>query len=149
MWKTRPMNKLSVALATLALALLVSACAARPQLLPHSASNPAGTDLSGRWELRGASDEPLAAAVGEEEGIRLTSMRSQGSGSGASRTSRSRRSKGPAVHVFIENGKLLKVTQTEYTLFVAYDRAIVEEFTFGENRVVSVEIGRASWWERV
>lgn len=150
MWKTRQMNRLLVALATLALALLVSGCAARPQLLPHDASNPAGTDLSGRWELRSTSGEPLAAAVPREEGIRLSAMKSERSRSAVSRTSGSKRTKGPAVHVFIENGKLLEVTQTEYGLFVAYDRAIVEEFTFGENRVVSlgpIEAQRVSGWQ--
>jgi len=150
MWKTRQMNRLSMALATLALALLVSGCAARPELLPHDASNPAGTDFTGRWELRSASGEPLTAAVPREEGIRLTSTKSQRSRSGLSRTSGSKRSKSPAVHVFIENGELLKVTQTEYGLFVAYDRAIVEEFTFGENRVVSlgpIEAQRVSGWQ--
>ena len=144
------MNRLLVALAALALALLAAGCAAKPQLLPREANNPAGTDLSGRWELRRASGEPLVAPGGREEGIRLGPVRSERSPQGISRTPRSTRSKGPSVHVFVENGKSLKITQTEYGLFVSYDRAIVEEFTFGENRVVAlgpIEAQRVSGWQ--
>ncbi len=54
------------------------------------------------------------------------------------------------MHVFLETGSLLKVTQTEHAFFVSLDRSIVEEFIFGENRTVSVgpiEARRVSGWE--
>lgn len=44
----------------------------------------------------------------------------------------------------------MKVTQTEHGFFVSLDRSIVEEFIFGENRVVTVgpiEAQRVSGWE--
>ena len=53
-------------------------------------------------------------------------------------------------HVFLEFGKLLKITQTDQGLFISYDRSVVREFTFGENRIVSVgpiEAMRVSGWE--
>jgi hypothetical protein len=62
---------------------------------------------------------------------------------------RNRRSRGDAVHVFVESGKALKISQTAYGVFISYDRAVVEEYTFGENRQVSVgpiEAQRVSGW---
>jgi len=44
----------------------------------------------------------------------------------------------------------LKITQTDHGLFISYDRSVVREFTFGENRIVSVgpiEAIRVSGWE--
>lgn len=61
-----------------------------------------------------------------------------------------KRSSGIAVKVFLENGKSLKISQTDTGLFISFDRAIVEEYTFGENRVVSVgpiEAQRVSGWQ--
>jgi len=63
---------------------------------------------------------------------------------------KSKRSSGSAINVFIEHGKNLKISQTPDGLFVSFDRAIVEEFTFGENRLISVgpiEAQRVSGWE--
>jgi hypothetical protein len=54
------------------------------------------------------------------------------------------------VHVFLEYGESLKLTQTEHGLFVSFDRAIVEEYRFGEQRMVSVGpivAERVSGWE--
>jgi len=53
------------------------------------------------------------------------------------------------VWIFIETGKRLRVTQTGDGLFISYDRAVVEEYTFGENRTASVgpiEVQRVSGW---
>ncbi len=53
------------------------------------------------------------------------------------------------VWIFIETGKRLRVTQTADGLFISYDRAVVEEYTFGENRTASVgpiEVQRVSGW---
>ena len=67
------------------------------------------------------------------------------------RKSRRRSSRGSSsVHLFLETGKALKVTQTDYGFFVSVDRSVVEEFKFGENRIVSVgpiEAQRVSGWQ--
>ena len=42
------------------------------------------------------------------------------------------------------------MSQTEHGLFISFDRSIVEEYTFGENRTVAigpVEAQRVSGWE--
>ena len=44
----------------------------------------------------------------------------------------------------------MNISQTESGLFISFDRSVVEEYTFGENRVVSVgpiEAKRVSGWE--
>lgn len=54
------------------------------------------------------------------------------------------------VQVFLEFGNSLKITQTDHGLFVSFDRAIVEEYRFGEQREISVgpiEAQRSSGWE--
>lgn len=50
----------------------------------------------------------------------------------------------------MENGESLKITQTASGLFISFDRAIVEEYRFGEDRVIAVgpiEAQRVSGWQ--
>jgi len=103
---------------------------------------PVGVDLSGRWIVRtDFSNQRFRADSGEERLIP------------SSRPQRSRRQRSPSgatVQIFIEFGKSLKITQTNYGIFISYDRSVVEEFTFGENRIVSIgpiEAMRVSGWE--
>lgn len=130
--------------------LLVAGCAARPELQPKSAAVPAGIDFSGQWQLRTESGQPPQRRELGEPGIRVPpemSTRRQQRQS-PSRTSGSRAT--AAVSIFLENGESLKITQTESGLFISFDRAIVEEYRFGENRVISVgpiEAQRVSGWQ--
>jgi len=137
-------------LISLLICLVLVGCTSRPELPSRDAGNPAGIDLSGNWLLRSGPTWGDARAGEFDEGEALpqevTGRRQQTAG----RSSRRSRSKGPSVYVFIETGKALKITQTEHGLFVSFDRAIVEEFTFGENRVVSlgpIEAQRVSGWD--
>ena len=129
--------------------LLIAACAAKPQLLPRNGNNANALDLSGKWVLRRESGPPISRAGAEEQTIvvpRNTSRRSRTS----LNQSRRSRSDGSAVQVFLESGTSLKITQTLHGIFISFDRAIVEEFTFGENRTVSVgpiEAQRVSGWD--
>ncbi|MCP4302584.1 MAG: hypothetical protein GY783_18530 [Gammaproteobacteria bacterium] len=115
-------------------------------LLPKSAVVPAGVDFSGLWQLHVDPDSKPIALGRSQPGIRLP----------AKNTSRnagrrpSKRSSGSAVHVFLETGESLKISQTRDGLFISFDRAIVEEYRFGEDRIVSVgpiEAQRVSGWE--
>lgn len=144
------MNKLLLTVVAGVLVLLLAGCAARPQLLDRSAGNPAGIDLSGRWVLRLEAGAPAATPGARDQVMRMPPATSRRSRQGPVRAESGERSRGPAVHVFIENGKLLKITQTEHGLFISFDRAVVEEFTFGENRTVSlgpIEAQRVAGWE--
>lgn len=101
------------------LLVTVSACASKEVLLPKPATVPAGLDLSGEWLLR------------ESDGVSQPKARQR------------------LVHVFLETGESVKVTQTRGALFVSFDRSVVEEYRFGEHRDISVgEISaeRVSGW---
>lgn len=127
----------------------IAGCAAKEVLVAKSAVA-AGNDLSGQWQLREDSrsaakrirDAEFAAAGGNEPLLprenRYSAQSTRGDGGGAS------------VHVFLETGRSLKITQTDFGLFVSFDRAIVEEYRFGEHREVSVGpiiADRVSGWE--
>ena len=104
----------------LALMLAIIGCGSREVLLAKPAAVPAGIDLSGQWLLRDTSGSTQPAA------------------------------RETLVHVFLETGTSVKVTQTASGLFISFDRSVVEEYRFGENRTVSVgEITaeRVSGWE--
>lgn len=107
-------------LVSLAAVLSVVGCAAKEELLAKNANVPTGVNLSGQWQLRSDSEVPA------------------------------RRIDDALVHVFLETGRALKVTQTDNGLFVSFDRAIVEEYRFGEKRQIHVgpiEAQRVSGWE--
>lgn len=137
--------------ASLLAALLVGGCAAKEELLAKSAVVPAGMNLSGQWQLRlddqetvkRIDDAELAAAGGLESIIGKTQRRSD------QRTKRSM--PGSLVHVFLEAGKALKITQTADGVFISFDRSIVEEYRFGEKREINVgpvTADRVSGWEQ-
>jgi len=136
--------------AALAATSLVVACASKEELIAKGATIPAGIDLSGQWRLREDSQESNArireaerAAAGGDAGIVVPRE-------GGTNMSRRRASDGTLVHVFLETGKALKVTQTESGLFISFDRSVVEEYRFGEKRQISVgpvEADRVSGWE--
>jgi len=138
---------------TLVLALIAVAfaggCATREVLIAKSATAPQGVDLTGQWRLQAASrdtvkhiDDAELKAAGGAEGIRLPDR--------AQQQSRRRSTDGSLVHVFLETGSALKITQTGSGLFISFDRAIVEEYRFGEKRRISVgeiEADRVSGWD--
>lgn len=149
LWKTRQMRRNRVYTVSVVLVLLLGlvACTGRPELPPRSPGNPAAVDLSGTWQLRHETGMPLAHAGEREQTIRMPRRESSRR---PPQESRSPRSGGSAAQIFIETGKVLKISQTVDGLFISFDRAVVEEFTFGENRIASVgpiEAQRVSGWE--
>jgi len=131
--------------ATVLSTLFIVGCASAPQLISKNPTVPEGVDLSGRWIVRADSGARRAQVEGSQERLVVTSRSQQ-----SQRSRRQRSSSGVSAQVFLEYGESLKITQTNFGIFISYDRAIVEEFTFGENRVVSVgpiEARRVSGWE--
>jgi len=131
----------------LAVILLVAACAAQEPLPAKSAAVPVGVDLSGEWRLRSNSRE-------SNQKIRDAEREAAGPGEslvpGTSKSKSRRKPDDIQVHVFLETGESLKLTQTGYGLFVSFDRAIVEEYRFGEQRLATVgpvAAERVSGWE--
>ena len=126
------------------IAVLLTSCASSvPVIPPRSGGNPEQVDLAGQWELRGAAEVP----VNQDKTIFIPTGRDQR----VQQVRRgSRRSKGSTVHVFLTTGRHLKVTQTAYGLFFSYDRAVVQEYNFGEDRtavVGPIEAQRVSGWD--
>lgn len=141
------MTKTKTYLAPVLMAMLLASCASKgPVLVARDAVAPAGIDLSGSWIFR--ADPSVRRLPPQEEGIRIG--REQGGRRQSESRSSKRRGSGMSAQVFIENGENLKLTQTEYGLFISYDRSVVEEFTFGENREVTIgpiEAQRVSGWD--
>ena len=136
--------------ATLVAITLIGGCVTREVLIAKSAVVPSGTDLSGQWQLRPAShdtmrrisDAEMKAAGANERLVRKPERSRQ--------EPRQRQTDGTLVHVFLETGRSLKVTQTEFGLFISFDRSVVEEYRFGEQREISVGpvvADRVSGWK--
>ena len=140
----------SVAIVLTILLLAMAGCAAQERLVTKSALVPAGVDLSGRWQLRDASDDTARRieaaerrAAGGLDDLVQSSRRN-------SRSHPARHKSRSLVHVFLETGNALKITQTEHGLFISFDRAIVDEYLFGEHRIANVgpvTAERVSAWE--
>jgi len=126
---------------------MLAGCAAKPVLLPKNPAVPLDVDLSGYWILQETSGTQPEHVAAQDRQIRIPSE----SAMRRTEPSRSeRRSAAPSAQLFLENGSALKVSQTEHGLFISFDRSIVEEYTFGENRTVAigpVEAQRVSGWE--
>ena len=146
-----PQRPLSLVFACIA---LLAACGAREVLLPLPGQAPPGVSFAGQWTLRGDKDEidrRLNDAIRRTDGLPDTAVFGAppvDPRQGARRTSG--RTKGGLVHVFFENGRNLKITQTPDGLFVSFDRAVVEEYRFGENREIRVgqaTAQRVSGWD--
>ncbi|MBT8098798.1 MAG: hypothetical protein KJO82_03565 [Gammaproteobacteria bacterium] len=100
-------------------ALLLQGCGSAQKLASRPAAVPAGIDLSGQWVLQSNAGSNQRAA------------------------------RETAVYAFFESGKSVKITQTKHGLFLSFDRSVVEEYRFGENRTVSigeVSAQRVSGW---
>ena len=107
-------------LTLLAVVLLVTACGSSIELSSIDGPVPVGVDLSGQWQLRDSQRE-----LQTRKGVQAT------------------------VRVFLYDGRRLKLTQTEDGLFISFDRAVVKEYRFGEDRRINVgeiEAQRVSGW---
>ncbi len=136
--------------------VLLCACITPEVLLPKSAVVPAGVDFSGTWQIRPQSmrSQPgVNEAIDRTDGVdNQTIMREminrQKNARAGSRGSSG--TKGGLVGVFLETGASLKIDQTLHGIFISFDRAVVEEFRFGENRPISIgqaDAMRVSGWE--
>jgi hypothetical protein len=134
---------------------LLTACAQREVLLPRDGTVPAGVDFSGNWLIQSNHREDqrrLREAIRRTDGISDDDLFRRPNRDSTDRDRRSRDSgvKGGLVFVFLETGSSLKVTQTEHGMFISFDRSVVEEYRFGENRIISIgeaQAQRVTGWE--
>ena len=137
---------MSKVIITVLAVLALAGCTSTPPLEARPAGNPLQVDLSGNWVLRAGAAPPL----NDEQTIRIPPAVTRSPQPVEQPRSRRSRAKGGSLHVFLESGRSLKVTQTDYGLFFSFDRAVVEEYNFGENRRVNVgpiEAQRVSGWD--
>ncbi|MEX0706349.1 MAG: hypothetical protein WD078_00185 [Woeseia sp.] len=128
--------------------LLLAGCGSQEVLESRPAANASGTSFAGNWQRRekaGDVARQLNRAIRETAGmpnrviVPLDNERR-----------RPQRSKGGLAHVFLRDGDNLKITQTPYGIFISFDRSVVEEYRFGENRIITlgqVEAQRVSGWD--
>lgn len=135
---------------------VLSACGSPEVLIPKVAAVPVGVDFSGQWKFRPDSmrDQPrIGEAIDRTDGVdnkqimreminKQKNARYGSRGSG--------KTKGGLVGIFLETGDALKITQTYDALFISFDRSVVEEYRFGENRPINIgqaDAQRVSGWE--
>jgi len=145
------MPKRAYLLVILAVSQFLAGCAGTPEprLMPIGEAIPAGVGLAGRWQLQGTGDKAARqirnaehGAAGGLDDVIAPARRERGGNPG-------RGKKGTSVHVFLETGSRLKITQNDYALFISFDRSVVEEYGFREHRMISVgpiEAERISGW---
>lgn len=125
---------------TVLLVAMLAACASREVLMAKPAEPPPGVDFSGQWQLRDDARQQqrqINAAIRQTDGVEEEDIIPP-TRSPDGQPARPRRNRGGLVHVFLEYGNRLKITQTDAGMFLSFDRAVVEEFRFGENREVRV-----------
>lgn len=135
--------------------LAIGGCSTPEVLLSKNPEAPPAVDFSGYWNIRKDSEEDrkrVNAAIGRAangEGIYIPPDDRRGRSTRSGRSSRSSSEEGQ-VRVFLENGERLKITQTPGGIFISFDRSVVEEFRFGENRMINIgqiDAQRVSGWE--
>ena len=129
-------------------------CGHREIMEPYPANNTSNVNLAGNWALRGdkaAIARQLNKAIRDTDGARDGVHVAPQARDRRGRTgSRAGRINAGLVYVFFKNGDSLKITQTPSALFISFDRAIVEEYRFGEMRNINVgqaEAQRVSGWD--
>lgn len=135
-------------------AAVFAGCAPREVLTPRPAEPPPDVDFSGLWQLvtdpeteRRRLEDAVRRTAGTEDSRVLRHVRAP---NGREDVIVQRRLSGGLVQLFLHQGEELKITQTRGALFISFDRAVVEEFRFGEQREIRVGpviADRVSGWE--
>lgn len=130
---------------------LLSSCASIEELDKYSNKNTSKTDLNGSWEFIGNFEDnkkSIASAVKKTNDVIYQSIKTTGVFDRNNLSKVKPNSRGVA-HLFFENTKKIKITQTNYSLFINFNRSIVEEYSFGEVKKITlgnVIARRSSGW---
>jgi hypothetical protein len=140
--------------ALLLAAAVLAGCGAREVLVPRPGEPPPGVDFSGTWVLRAdanAERRRLNEAIARTDGVNERRIVRQVQEPGREGMIVERRLEtGGLVHVFLQHGKQLKITQTPTARSKLMKSAVVQEYRFGEHREVSVGpviADRVSGWD--
>lgn len=147
-------DSIAVFLSALIGLLILSACGSREMLVPIRNAQPTSVNFEGRWTMRedfeamqAEIDRAISRTDDVDEREILRGMIASNSNQQRSRARN--RNVGGLVHVFLENGRNLRISQTDAGLFIAFDRSVVEEYRFGEARMLSkggAQAQRVSGW---
>lgn len=130
---------------------LLSSCASIEELDKYSNKNTSKTDLNGSWEFIGNFEDnkkSIASAVKKTSDVIYQSIKTTGVFDRNNLSKVKPNSRGVA-HLFFENSKKIKITQTNYSLFINFNRSVVEEYSFGEVKKITlgnVIARRSSGW---
>jgi len=133
--------------------IALAGCGNREMLVPIRNARPESVSFAGRWRMREdfeAMQAEIDRAISQTDGVDERKILRGMIASNSDRRSRSNRNVGGLVHVFLENGQSLRISQTDAGLFIAFDRSVVEEYRFGEARMLSkggARVQRVSGWE--
>tara|TARA_Y100000389_G_scaffold201599_1_gene244720 strand:- start:6788 stop:7366 length:579 start_codon:yes stop_codon:yes gene_type:complete len=120
--------------------LILIGCASKDIILEtKETSAPIGVDFSGLWQIKHESNSISPFFNNRSLGNLENNL-----------SRRQNSHLNSLIKLFFESGKSLKISQTEFSLFISYDRSVVEEYTFGEDRLVSIgpiKARRASGWQ--
>lgn len=128
------------------MSLFLGGCTTPEILTRKGADAPSAHTLSGRWTMLEDIDSAkrdLDRAINATNDVNEKKERRRFSSAREKGRPTPRPVVGGLVHVFLKNGKTLKITQTETALFINFNRSIVEEYRFGESRAISVGALRA------
>lgn len=147
-------GRLAALTAALVGLLVLSGCGSREMLVPIRNAQPTSVNFEGRWTMREdfeAMQAEIDRAISRTDDVdERKILRGMIASNSNQQRSRSRnRNVGGLVHVFLENGQNLRISQTDAGLFIAFDRSVVEEYRFGEARMLSkggAQAQRVSGW---
>ena len=108
-------------------------------------------NMNGYWEYIGdynENEKQIISAIKDSSGVVYRAIKTTGVFDGKSNEKVRKNSRGVA-HLFFENSKKIQITQTNYSIFINFDRSIVEEYSFGELKKIqlgNVSAMRSSGW---
>jgi len=131
--------------------MLITACSSNEVLNKLSINSEAEINISGRWVFVGdyqSNQKKISKAIDQSSGIIYRRIKTTGVFQEVQDKSPKKNAWGVA-HLFFKNAKILRITQTDYALYIDFNRSIVEEYDFGELKKITlgnVSASRSSGW---
>ena len=131
--------------------ILLTACASNEVLNKLPIKAEAEIDISGRWVFVGdyqSNQKKIDKAIDQSSGIIYRRIKTTGVFTETQNASSKKNAWGVS-HLFFKNAKILRITQTDYALYIDFNRSIVEEYNFGELKKITignVNASRSSGW---
>ncbi len=134
--------------------IFLTACASNEALNKLPIKSETEINISGRWIFVGdyqSNQKKINKAIDRSSGIIYRRIKTTGVFSEVQDTRPKKNAWGVA-HLFFKNAKILRITQTDYALYIDFNRSIVEEYNFGELKKITignVSASRSSGWNGI